>query len=158
MTRAISHEHAGRTTGAPTDTVRLTHDERHIRRRLLALDSGDRILVDLPAAVALEHGDVLVCEDGRRIAIAAAEEALYAVTGTDGAHIARLSWHIGNRHLPAQIERNRILIERDHVIRDMLTGLGATVNEVSEPFAPERGAYHGHGEHGHGHDHSHHHG
>ena len=76
----------------------------------------------------------------------AAEEDLLEITGPD---LVRLAWHIGNRHMPCQIEADRLLIQRDHVIRDMLNHLGATLREVSEPFTPEGGAY------GHGRTHAH---
>ena len=87
-------------------------------------------------------------EDGRLIEVIAAKEDLLEVTGDD---LPRLAWHIGNRHTPCQIEEGRLLIQRDHVIRDMLGKTGATVREVVEPFTPEGGAY-GHGRtHGHSH-------
>ncbi len=76
----------------------------------------------------------------------AAEEPLIEITGPD---LPRLAWHIGNRHMPCQIEPDRLLIQRDHVIRDMLEKLGATLRNVSERFTPEGGAY------GHGRTHSH---
>ena len=139
---------------APFDRVVLTHDERHLRRKLLTLEQGDQLLVDLPEPVMLAHGDRLVLEDGRHAEVIAAEEALLEIRAGDGEALAALAWHIGNRHLPAQIERGRILIERDHVIKDMLLGLGASVLEVRERFQPVRGAYHGHA-HSHGHHHHH---
>ena len=85
-------------------------------------------------------------EDGREIRIVAAPEDLLEVTGDD---MPRIAWHIGNRHTPCQIEAGRLLIQRDHVIRDMLGKIGAMVREVVEPFKPEGGAY------GHGRTHSH---
>lgn len=136
----------------PFDMAVLVHDERHLRRRVLALVHGDKILVDLAEPVHLDNGDVLVLDDGRRAEIVAAEEEVYAIGARDAVHLAELAWHIGNRHLAAQIEERRILILRDHVIKAMLEGLGATVTEVLEPFQPVRGAYSGHG---HGHDHHH---
>lgn len=152
MSKATSFARKGSYSGTPADSITLSHDERHLRRKLLTLDSGTQILVDLPNAVALEMGDVLVLDDGKLVAIAAAAEELYQITGTDRTHLSRLAWHIGNRHLPAEIGEDCILIRRDHVIGDMLTGLGAKVSETVAPFSPERGAYHNHGEHG-----SHHH-
>lgn len=128
----------------PFDIIVLTHDERHLRRKVLKLQHGDSVLVDLPEPVALEHGDRLVLEDGRSIEVIAAEEELYAVTARDALHLTELAWHLGNRHLPAQIEERRIVILRDHVIKGMLEGLGATVADILEPFQPVRGAYHGH--------------
>ena len=138
------------------DQLSLTHGDRHLRRKVLTLQSGDTILVDFAAALRLRDGDRLLLEDGNTIEISAAPETLMEVTTTGTPSLAVLAWQIGNRHLPAQIDADRILIERDHVIREMLEGLGATVTNVTEPFHPEGGAYeHGHG-HGHAHSHSHH--
>ncbi|MGH6861357.1 MAG: urease accessory protein UreE [Phyllobacterium sp.] len=147
MKRATSHDHAGH--GTPFDHIVLAHDERHLRRKVLTLAGGEQILVDLPEAVAFGHGDALILEDGRRAEIRAAQEELYAVLPRDRRHLSQLAWHLGNRHLPAQLEDDRILILRDQVIRAMLEGLGARVSEIVAPFQPLRGAYHG----GHGHSH-----
>jgi urease accessory protein len=156
MPRAISHLHAGQFDAKPSDTIMLAHDERHLRRKLLKSTNGTEILVDFPHAVALDHGDVLMLDDDRLVQVVAADEPLYEVTARDPLHLAKLCWHLGNRHLPAEIREDRILIARDHVIRDMLLGLGATVREIMAPFSPERGAYHGHGhQHDHGHPHPH---
>lgn len=161
MKRAVSHAHAGTFAQAAGRVVLahvvLAHDERHLRRRLLTLEDGGEVLVDFPAAVVLADGDALVLEDGSLVTVAAAREPLYDVTARDANHLAKLCWYLGNRHLPAQIEESRILIGRDHVIRDMLTGLGATVTEIVAPFSPERGAYHGHGHSHDHHGHRHHH-
>jgi urease accessory protein len=119
---------------APADQVLLEAGERHLRRKLLKLQSGGEVLVDLEKTQMLESGDCLMLEDG-----------LLEVRGRDARHLTALAWHIGNRHLEAQIEVDRILIRRDHVIATMLEQLGATVTDVSEPFSPEHGAYRGHG-------------
>lgn len=131
----------------------LPHDERHLRRRTIRLDDGRSVLVDLPATVVLAAGDRLVVEGGGIVEIAAAAEDLYAIQGRDPVHMMELVWHIGNRHLAAAIDAERILILRDHVIKAMLEGLGAHVHDVVMPFNPMRGAYSGHG-HGHAHGHS----
>lgn len=136
----------------PIGRAVLAHDERHLRRKVLELGEGTKVLVDLPEPVALDHGDMLVLDDGRHAEIVAAEEELYDIRASDRLHQAELCWHIGNRHLAAQIEEDRILILRDHVIKAMLEGLGAGVTDVVEPFMPLRGAYSGHG-HGHHHHH-----
>jgi urease accessory protein len=134
------------------DFAILYHDERRVRRKLLVLNHGDEVLVDFPEPVTLENGGALKLADGRYADIIAGEENLYEVRGRDAKHLMQLCWHIGNRHAKAQIERewegigDRILILRDHVLRDMLVGLGATVTEISEPFHPQEGAYaHAHG-------------
>jgi len=155
--RAVSVLAAGEAAPAFAKAV-LAHDERHLRRRAIELSDGSKVLVDLPEPVALNDGDRLVLEDGRHVEIVAAPEEVYDIRARDGVHLTELAWHIGNRHLAAGIEADRIVILRDHVIKAMLEGLGATVREVSEPFKPVRGAYSGHGGghgHDHGHDHSH---
>ena len=144
----------------PAAHVVLERDERHLRRKAITLDTGEKVLADFPEPVVLEHGDRLVLEDGREIEIRAASEALYEITGRSPLHIAEFAWHIGNRHLAAQIETDRIFILRDHVIKAMLEGLGATVSEVTAIFSPLRGAYsggHSHHVHDHGHTANHHH-
>ena len=154
--RAVSVLPAGEAGATkPYDKAVLAHDERHLRRRAIETAAGEKVLVDLPEPVALANGDRLVLEDGRQLEIVAASEEVYDIRARDAVHLAELAWHIGNRHLAAAIEPDRILILRDHVIKAMLEGLGATVNEVSQPFSPVRGAYSGHG-HDHGHSHDHH--
>lgn len=140
----------------PTGRAVLQHDERHLRRRLIELVDGRKVMVDLAETVVLDAGDTLVLKDGGTVAIAAAYEPLYEVFAKDPVHLLELAWHIGNRHLAAAIEPTRILILRDHVIMAMLEGLGARVKEIVAQFNPVRGAYSGHGEHSHGHDHGSH--
>lgn len=126
-------------------SVRLDAQARHLRRKLLVTEQGEEFLVDLEKPVHLGEGDGLVLEDGRVIAVHAAVEQLLEVKSQDATRLSRLAWHIGNRHLEAQIEADRILIRPDHVIEAMLVQQGAKVRHVSEPFSPEPGAYsHGH--------------
>ncbi|MCV6585919.1 MAG: urease accessory protein UreE [Marinibacterium sp.] len=133
---------------AAADEIALGYDARFLRRKMLTTASGKSVLVDLPQTTSLDHGGALVLQDGAEIEIIAAPEDLLEVTGDD---LPRIAWHIGNRHTPCQIEAGRLLIQRDHVIRDMLGKIGAQVREVTEPFTPEGGAY-GHGRtHGHSH-------
>ncbi len=127
------------------DIVVLAHDDRRMRRKLLRLIHGDEVLVDFPQTVTLEARQLLLLEDGRTVEVIAAEELLYEIRAKDSEHLLRLAWHIGNRHTPAQLEEGRILIKRDHVLKTMLEGLGASVVNVSEPFFAEHGAYHSHG-------------
>ncbi|PZM14008.1 urease accessory protein UreE [Rhizobium tubonense] len=157
MQRVTSYLPAGTPSSNPIDKVVLPHDLRHLRRKLLHLENGDMVMLDLKEPVLFSNGDLLVLGDGELIEIVAAEEKLFEIRPRDRIHLTELAWHLGNRHLPAQIEEERILILRDHVIRSMLEGLGATVTEITEPFQPVRGAYHSHGgEHqGRGHDHGH---
>ncbi len=142
---------ADREGQTPFDVAVLAHDERHLRRKKIDLRQGERLLVDFPEALALGQGDLLPLDDGRFVEVVAPREKLHDVRARDARHLTELAWHIGNRHLPAAIEAGRILIQRDHVIKAMLEGLGATVTDVDEPFEPARGAYSGHG-HLHSHD------
>ncbi|MBX9466542.1 MAG: urease accessory protein UreE [Rhizobium sp.] len=158
MQRATSFKPAGFITDAPEGIVVLPHDGRHLRRKLLHLDNGEMVMLDLKEAVLFHHGDRLMLDDGTTIEIQASEERLFEIRARDALHLLELAWHLGNRHLAAQIETDRILIQRDHVIRDMLAGLGATVSEIIEPFQPVRGAYHTHGAHGGHHETGHGHG
>lgn len=153
MQRVTSYLPAGTPSSHPTAQVKLPHDLRHLRRKLLHLENGEMVMLDLKDAVLFANGDLLVRDDGELIEILAADEKLFEVRGRDRTHLVELAWHLGNRHLAAQIEEDRIVILRDHVIRTMLQGLGAVVLEIDEPFQPARGAYHSHGGHSHGHDH-----
>jgi urease accessory protein len=142
----------------PADTITLDETARHRRRMKMVSDNGIEFLLDLAEARLLRHGDGLMLDDGRVIEVHAEPEALYEVRASDARHLLALAWQIGNRHLAAQILPGRILIRRDHVIREMLEGLGASVAETSAPFDPEGGAYGGvHAAHDHGDGHHHHH-
>jgi urease accessory protein len=126
----------------------LSYEDRFLRRKVLSTDAGARFLVDLPQTTSLDQGDCFELEDGTRIEVVAAQEALLEITAPN---LLPLVWHIGNRHCPAQIEADRVLVQPDHVIRDLMERLGAQVREVEAPFTPEGGAY-GHGRtHGHSH-------
>jgi urease accessory protein len=120
--------------------VTLGYDERFLRRKRLTTAAGEPFMVDLPETTNLLAGDAFGLSDGRVIEIAAAEEDVLVITGD----LARLAWHIGNRHTPCQIEPDRLVIRADHVLAAMLTGLGAVVTPAKAPFTPEGGAY-GHG-------------
>ena len=139
---------AGRWTGHAADMVVLDYDGRHRRRIVLTGVSGARYLLDLPEATHLKDGDGLVLCAGGVIQVVAKAEPLLEVTASSTGELIRLAWHIGNRHLAAQVEDGRILIRRDHVIAHMLEHQGARIREIEAPFDPEGGAYH---EHSHGH-------
>ncbi len=148
MLRAIEYLPAGHGK-IPFDRVLLEHDERRLRRKLLRLVHGDEVVVDFPQTITLDAMSALRLEDGRYVEVIAAEELLYEIRGRDNAHLVQLAWHIGNRHTSAQLEAERVLIKRDHVLRTMLEGLGATITAITEPFFAEHGAYHSHAEPGH---------
>jgi urease accessory protein len=120
-----------------TGRVVLGYDERFLRRKRLVTASGDAFMVDLPETTNLLAGDAFELDDGRLVEIAAAGEPVLIIKGD----LVRLAWHIGNRHTPCQIEPDRLVIRADHVLAEMLRGLGATVTEARAPFTPEGGAY-----------------
>lgn len=152
LTATLYSDHAHRPV--PIGRVSLDYDGRFLRRKVVHLDDGRPVLIDLAKTTSLDHGGVLICDTGDEIEIVASPEPLLEVTARD---LVRIAWHVGNRHTPCQIEPDRLLIQRDHVIADMLARLGAQTREVTEPFTPEGGAY-GHGRthsHDHGHSHAH---
>jgi urease accessory protein len=141
------------------DSVLLGYDDRFRRRLRIEGRSGTVLLLDLPEARHLRDGDGLRLDDGALILVTAAPEPLTEVRA-EPALLMRLAWHIGNRHLPAMLAPDRILIRRDHVIAAMLRGLGGEVRDIDGPFDPEGGAYSARApqhDHGHSHDHGHHH-
>lgn len=132
----------------------LSYEERFLRRRKLVTDCGTDFIVDLPKTTDLKQGDQLMLSDGCVVEIRAREEKLTAIRGGS---LVSLAWHIGNRHTPCQIEKDRLLICHDHVIEDMIRRLGGQIEHVNEPFTPEGGAYGMGRTHSHDHGHSHHH-
>lgn len=153
MIRATKVIRAGHWSGVATDAVVLAYDDRHRRRLAMKGERGVEFLLDLPEAIALQNGDGLVLEGGRMVEVRAKPEPLLVVEAKNAHHLTRLAWHLGNRHVPAAIEKSRILIRPDHVLAEMLAGLGAAVSAVEAPFDPEGGAY-DHTGHGYHHDHA----
>jgi urease accessory protein len=126
------------------DTVTLTFVDRHRRRIRLVAASGQAYLLDLPRAHHLIDGDGLELEGGGYLRVSAAAETLFEITVASRKDLLRIAWHLGNRHLPVQIAGERLRIRPDHVIAEMVTGLGGSVIELEAPFDPEAGAYHAH--------------
>jgi urease accessory protein len=123
-------------------TVTLIYADRCRRRVRLLDDSGAPFLLDLMRPARLADGDGLVLADGTIIRVVAAPEPLVEAAATDAQHLARLTWHVGNRHVPAQIvDDRRLRITHDTVLQEMLRGLGADVRVITAPFHPEGGAY-----------------
>jgi urease accessory protein len=159
MLRATEIIRAGLWGNAPADVVRLDYDRRTRRRIALRGAGGTEFLLDLTKTPVLRDGDALRLEDGRLVAVAAAPERLMEITCADERALARVAWHLGNRHLAAEIDARVIHIRDDHVIADMVRGLGVEVRLVERPFNPEGGAYGDGAVHGHSLGHgSHHHG
>jgi urease accessory protein len=168
MLRATEILRAGLWNAKPADIVRLDYDQRTRRRIALTGVGGLEFLLDLAKAPVLAAGDGLRLEDGRIVAVEAAPERLLEIACRNERALARIAWHLGNRHLATEIGERVVYIRDDHVIADMARGLGAEVSSIERPFNPESGAYsqgaahghshahHHHGGHGHHHHHGHH--
>ncbi len=149
MIRVDAVKPAGSWNGEATDTVSIDFDRRHRRRHVLTAASGAELLIDLPQAVRLRDGDGLVLETGGTVRVVAAPEKLLEIHAHGPADLVRIAWHLGNRHLPVQLLGDRIRIRADHVIEEMVHGLGGHAHAIDAPFDPEAGAYAG----GHSHQH-----
>jgi urease accessory protein len=156
MLRATEIMPAGSWRDQPADVVRLDYDKRTRRRMAMQGTAGLQFLLDLAKTPVLRAGDGVRLEDGRIVAIEAAPERLLEITCRDGRALARIAWHLGNRHLAAEISVRTIHIRDDHVIADMVRGLGAEARVVQRPFDPEGGAYGEDAVSGHSHGHHHH--
>jgi urease accessory protein len=151
MRRASEIRTAGSWNAATAvDRVVLDATERHRRRIMLTGERGTTFLLDLPQAAALRDGDGLVLEDGTIVRVCGKPEPLIEIAAASAHELARLAWHIGNRHTDVEVVGDALRIRRDHVLEDMLRSLGARLTPVEAPFDPEPGAY-VHGQHHHGH-------
>src|SRR5690242_5928535 len=131
------------------DFVLLDAQDRHRRRVVFVGEQGATYLLDLPRPMQLRDGDALVLEDGALVRVAGKPEPLVEIAAANAHELARLAWHIGNRHTEVQIAGGRLRIRRDHVLEEMLCGLGATLTYIDAVFDPEHGAYAHGGGHGH---------
>lgn len=127
--------------------LRLPFDARQQTRRRAVLVSGEEVGLLLPRGEVLRGGDLLVAGDGRIIELVAEPEDLVHVTCGTSEALARAAYHLGNRHVPVEVGNGFLRIAADHVLEEMLTGLGATLEPIQAPFEPEAGAYGGHGHH-----------
>lgn len=150
MRRAVCHLPSGTwPSGQRVATVTLAFEDRHRRRVRLTDDAGEAFLLDLEEAALMDEGDGLQLEGNGVIAVRAADEPVLDIAAVTPAHLARLAWHIGNRHVAVQVlDDGRLRIRADHVLEEMLRGLGAELTARIAPFSPEPGAYAG-GGHGH---------
>jgi urease accessory protein len=129
-------------------TVRLTFDARSKSRLLLTLDSGERAALIVERGRLLRGGERVITEDGREVLIVAADESLLEASSDDPLLIAKAAYHLGNRHVAVQVMANRLRFLNDHVLAEMVQGLGLKVDAVVAAFEPEGGAYGHHHAHG----------
>jgi len=126
------------------DRVVLDAGDRQRRRIVLTGEKGTEFLLDFAKPVTLHDGDGLVLDDGSIVLIAGPPEALVEIAAHSPREFVRLAWHLGNRHTEVQFAGNKIRIRRDHVLEDMLSGLGAHLTLLEAPFDPEPPAALGH--------------
>lgn len=140
------HIHRGVTRYDGDMTITLDFEARFLRRKRMVTDCGMAFMVDLAETVSLDAGDAFLLDDGRQIIIQAAAEPVVEIRHKN---LAKIAWHIGNRHTPCEIRQDCLVIRRDHVLEDLLVRLGTTLAKTEAPFNPEGGAYgfgrtHGH--------------
>jgi urease accessory protein len=123
------------------DTITLDRAARFRRRIALTTDRGHDLLLDLADTTYLADGDGLLLLNGTYVKVVAAPEPLLEIHAHSAADLARIAWHIGNRHTPAEVTEVALYIQPDHVLEAMVIGLGAHVHHVKRPFEPEGGAY-----------------
>jgi urease accessory protein len=136
----------------------LPFDQRSRSRFRARLVSGEEVGVQLTRGQILRDGDRLLAEDGRVVEVRAAPESVSTLRTPDARLLARAAYHLGNRHVALQVGDGWLRYGHDHVLDDMVRGLGAAITVEQAPFEPEAGAYHGgheHAPHDHGHSHEH---
>lgn len=142
MRRAIAVHSSGQWPAQQlAGQITLAFDDRHRRRLLMTDDGGEAFMLDLPHAVLLADGDGLELESGGFITVIAAEEDMAELHCATPEELARIAWHVGNRHMAVQIIPGGLRLPWDHVLVEMLEGLGAKVEKCRTPFHPEGGAY-----------------
>lgn len=144
-------------TFAPADAVQaetltLTFELRAKCRLRTRLDSGEEVGLFLPRGTILRGGDLLAGKDGRVVAVRSAPERVIEARSADALLIARAAYHLGNRHVAVEVQPGLLRLAADHVLAQMLVGLGLDLRETQAPFEPEAGAYGGHPAH---HTHAH---
>jgi urease accessory protein len=148
MHRVTAVKPAGQwNVSAAADRVVLDAGDRNRRRIVLKAERGTELMLEFEKPVSLRDGDGLALDDGSIVLVAGAPEALVEVAAHSALDTVRLAWHLGNRHTDVQIAGERLRIRRDHVLEEMLRGLGAALTPLEAAFDPEAAAPHGH-EHG----------
>jgi urease accessory protein len=141
MLRVNSIKSAGQwNVAAAADRVVLDAGDRNRRRIVLTGEKGTEFLLDFAKPVSLRDGDGLVLDDGSIVLVAGQPEPLVEISAHSALDTVRLAWHLGNRHTDVQVIGGKLRIRRDHVLEDMLRGLGAHLHTIEAPFDPEQGA------------------
>jgi len=144
--------------GKPDASVILPRDQREKSRLKVVLNDGREAGLFFEKGVSFQDGDLIISDDGKvLVEVKAADETVSTVRCDDPLQLARACYHLGNRHIPLQIDTGILRYQHDHVLDEMVRGLGLEVTTEQAPFEPEAGAYSGGGHHHHdSHDHDHH--
>ena len=132
-------------------SLTLPFEKRQKSRLRVSLNDKQEAALMLERGSILRHGDLLRAENGLIVEVRAANEEVAVISTKDSFLLARACYHLGNRHVPLQIEENCLRFQRDHVLEEMVQSLGLFVKHELFPFEPERGAYSGHSSHSHSH-------
>lgn len=150
----IKFEEKTESEDKPDTTVTLVRDQREKSRLKVTLEDGREAGLFFEKGISFQDGDLIISDDGKvLVEVKAANETVSTVYCDDPLHLARACYHLGNRHIPLQIDKGVLRYQHDHVLDDMVRGLGLDVKTEQAPFEPESGAYSGGGHHGHSHDH-----
>ncbi|HEX4986312.1 MAG TPA: urease accessory protein UreE [Burkholderiales bacterium] len=122
----------------------LPYELRQKCRLRTQTPGGEEAGLFLPRGTVLRDGDLLEADDGRIVRITARTEDVLQITCGDARQLARIAYHLGNRHVALQVGDGWLRIADDYVLREMVEGLGATVAPLQAPFDPEAGAYGAH--------------
>ena len=126
---------------APADSLELSYEQRFCRRKILQTNGGKAFLLDLPKPTELMSGYAIQLEDGALVAILEASEQIMRAWPERSQELARVAWHVGNRHTPCQIFDDHLVLKPDKVLADMLEVLGCRIDYAVGTFQPERGAF-----------------
>lgn len=129
--------------------VVLTYAERQKSRHKCETACGKTLGWFIDRGIVLASDDLLVCTNGELVRVIAAPESVCDVFVEDKLLFARLAYHLGNRHVPLQLVGHTLRFQQDHVLEQMVEGLGGQAQHVCQPFHPESGAYHSHRHHDH---------
>jgi len=141
MRRVASIKPSGEWPAASAiDRVVLDAGDRNRRRIVMRGQNGTEFLLDVAKPVSLRDGDGLVLDDGSIVLVSGVHEKLIEISAGSALEAVRLAWHLGNRHTDVQIVHDKIRIRRDHVLEDMLRGLGAKLIPLDAAFDPEPAA------------------
>lgn len=163
MLRAVAILHAGqKRTGEIIDTLLLDYNQRRAPRGILSGLKGAQVEIAIANPASIATDDCFILEDGRLIEVVARPEPLLEVRAADVTSMARLAWHLGDRHIAAQLHERRLRVRREPATEKLFLALGVSAMAIEAPFEPEGGAYsggahdhHGHHDHSHGHGHDH---